>query len=82
MEAIEYNEISKEDTERRYSLLKRTDLQADFSKVVMKLPGEESSDEKPDIANMIKVGVSIANIDFKLTNKELKELKLFSDKVI
>ena len=26
LEAIEYNEISKEDTERRYSLLKRTDL--------------------------------------------------------
>ena len=35
LEAIEYNEISKEDTDRRYSLLKRTDLQADFSKVVV-----------------------------------------------
>jgi hypothetical protein len=26
LEAIEYNEISKEETEKRYSLLKRTDL--------------------------------------------------------
>ena len=44
LEAIEYNEISKEDTERRYSLLKRTDLQADFSKVVIKLPTNEEPD--------------------------------------
>ena len=48
----------------------------------MKLPGDKESDERAEIANMVKVGVSIANIDFKLTNKELKELKLFSDKVI
>ena len=33
LEAIEYNEVSKEETEKRYSLLKRTDLQLDFSKV-------------------------------------------------
>ena len=43
LEAIEYNEISKEDTERRYSLLKRTDLQADFSKVVLKPTVEETA---------------------------------------
>ena len=33
LEAIEYNEISKEETEKRYSFLKRTDLQLDFSKI-------------------------------------------------
>ena len=41
LEAIEYNEISKEDTYRRYSLLKRTDLQAEFSKVVIKPSSRE-----------------------------------------
>ena len=44
LEAIEYNEISKEDTERRYSLLKRTDLQADFTKIVVIPPSKEEND--------------------------------------
>ena len=35
LEAIEYNEISKEETEKRFSFLKRTDMSLDFSKLVI-----------------------------------------------
>ena len=38
LEAIEYNEISKEETEKRYSFLKRTDFQLDFSKIQIQRP--------------------------------------------
>ena len=31
---------------------------------------------------MIKVGLTIANIDFKMTTKEVKELKYFMDKFL
>ena len=77
LEAIEYNEISKEETEKRYSLLKRTDLQLDFSKVKIQSSNSDKQDE-----TLIKVGLSIANIDFKMTTKEVKDIKGFTDKFL
>ena len=97
LEEIEYNEITQEMTERRYSLLKPTELQVEFSKLEIKPSSNDNNNMKPrpslvdtsanadpseEGQNLVKVSVLVTNIDFKLTNKEMKELKIFSDKII
>ena len=47
LEAIQYNELSKEDTEKRFSLLKRTDLSLDFTKLIIKEPLPSSQLPEP-----------------------------------
>lgn len=120
LEAIQYNELSKEDTEKRFSLLKRTDLSLDFTKLIIKEPLPSSQLPEPSCEDtltsdhtvmqgersafiqhaheddptkptsqtmtstgtntMIKVALSIANIDCRMTTKEVKEFKHFADK--
>ena len=77
LEAIEYNELSKEDVDRRFSLLKRTDLSVDFNKLVLKDEVKENSS-----SSLIKVALSISNIDCRMTTREVKDIKNFADKFL
>ena len=78
LEAIQYNELSKEDVDKRFSLLKRTDLSLDFSKLIV-----VKDDMKPaEAGSLIKVALSIANIDCRMTTREVKEFKSFADKFL
>ena len=38
--------------------------------------------QEVEASTLIKVGLQIANIDFKLTTKEVKDIKYFTDKFL
>ena len=77
LEAIEYNEVGKEEVDRKFSLLKRTDLSLDFNKLVI------NDQVKVNESNsLIKVALSISNIDCRMTTREVREIKSFADKFL
>lgn len=68
LEQVLYNDISKEEIDRLFSVVRRTDLQVLVTKI------------QQDDSDLIWVDASIANIDLRTTTREIKELKLFGDK--
>jgi hypothetical protein len=64
-----FNEIAKEDIDKLYSLLRRTDSVIHFTKL-----------ELPSSDRLVLVDAHISNVDVCTTTREIKELKSFADK--
>lgn len=62
----------KNNFERQHWILKRTDIQADFSKY-----SKQSADDQTSV---VKASISVNSFELRFTNKEVKELKYFADK--
>ena len=65
-----FNEIAKEDIDKFFSLLRRTDLVIHFTKL-----------ELPSSDRLVLVDAHISNVDVCTTTREIKELKSFADKL-
>jgi hypothetical protein len=69
LESVWFNEVNKEDIDRLYSILRRTDLAVHLTKV--------SVTEKE---SLIIIDAQVPNLDLRTTTKEIKELKSFANK--
>jgi hypothetical protein len=86
LENYMYNDTFLADIDLKHSILKKMDIIAEYhtGSVNLKVEDEKLSSlgpvTKPTKVNHVKIG--IGNVDIRLTNKEIQQLKDFQDNMV